>query len=77
MADIDPKVSQKIFKDYSRGIGVSDISQRHGVTPQVVKKVVKFESVVHTRVQEALDKAAKTQKPTTPKSSKPKAGAKG
>jgi hypothetical protein len=63
MVDVDPKVAQKVFKDYTRGHAVQDISQRHGLPTRDVNRVVKFESAVHARVQETLAKQAAKQAP--------------
>jgi len=62
MADVDPKIAQKVFQDYTKGLRVSDISERHGIPNQTVRKIVKFESVVHTRVQEQLARLEKKTK---------------
>lgn len=64
MADIDPKVAQKVFKDYARGHHVADIAERHGLPARAVNQVVKFEAAVHSRVQAALAKAQKPPKGT-------------
>ena len=57
MADVDPKVAQRVFKDYARGLHIPDIAERHGIATTMVSKVVKFESAVQARVREALAKA--------------------
>ena len=61
MADVDPKLAQKVFKDYARGHAVQDISARHSLPTRQVNQVVKFEAAVHARVQETLAKNAKVQ----------------
>jgi hypothetical protein len=73
MADVDPKVAQRVFKDYSRGLHVPDIVERHGVTSRAVSQIVKFEQAVQARVRQALAKAQARTGPTAPKVGKPKA----
>ncbi len=61
MADVDPKVAQRVFKDYQRGHHVPDIIQRYGLTTKGFNQVVKFESAVHSRVQTELAKQEQWQ----------------
>ncbi len=70
MADPDPKIAQKVFKDYTRGHAISDISERHGLPTRQVNRIVKFESAVHSRVRAEL---AKRETKATKTVAKPKA----
>jgi hypothetical protein len=54
--DIDDKLSQKVFRDYARGLRVQDIVERHGITPGALRKIVKFESAVKARVDKHITK---------------------
>ena len=63
--EVDSKVSQRVFKDFQRGLHIPDIAERHNLPTRAVNQVVKLESVVHSRVQAELAKrdakAAKLQ----------------
>ncbi len=64
MAEVDPKVAQRAFKDFQRGHHVPDIIQRHGLTTREFNQTVKFETAVNARVKAALVKQqAKEVKP--------------
>lgn len=79
MADIDDKLSQKVFKDYARGLHVPDIVERHGITPGTLRKIVKFESAVKTRVDKHITRLTIPAGPkplTTPQARRPARGKK-
>ena len=78
MADVDPKVAQKVFKDYRAGLHVPDIAERHGIATTAVGRIVKFESAVQARVQQALEKAQnRSGQAAAPRGGKPKATPRG
>lgn len=51
MADIDQKISQRVFK-YQWGLYIPDTAEPHGLPTRAVNQVIKFKSTVYGRIDD-------------------------